>query len=95
MITGVIVFSDRGSDVRGAVVKYDRSNEAAAMLTQENVNWSKVFSGGVRVFHSGGIYAALSKNTTELIISGMKAAKINPVDKIKNNEDPKKKESLE
>src|SRR5437773_2656821 len=32
-------------------------------------------AGGVRWFHSGGIFAALSETTSELIIEGMRAAK--------------------
>ena len=34
-----------------------------------------MFAGGVRWFHSGGIFAALSPTTPEVIIEGMKAAK--------------------
>ncbi|MGH9629946.1 MAG: PfkB family carbohydrate kinase, partial [Bryobacteraceae bacterium] len=33
------------------------------------------FSSGIRWFHSGGIFAALSESTAELIIEGMQAAK--------------------
>src|SRR4029078_4056390 len=32
-------------------------------------------AGGLRWFHSGGIFSALSKTTPELVIEGMKAAK--------------------
>jgi 2-dehydro-3-deoxygluconokinase len=39
-----------------------------------DVDWNAVFGGGVRWFHSGGIFAALSEGTGELIIEGMKAA---------------------
>src|SRR5439155_26672278 len=35
----------------------------------------EIFAGGARWFHSGGIFAALSPTTAELIIEGMKAAK--------------------
>ena len=38
-------------------------------------DWSAIFAGGVRWFHSGGIFAALSPTTSELIIEGMRAAK--------------------
>src|SRR5207248_6499142 len=38
-------------------------------------DWPAIFAGGVRWFHSGGIFAALSETTSELILEGMKAAK--------------------
>jgi 2-dehydro-3-deoxygluconokinase len=44
-------------------------------LKPGDFDWNAIFSGGVRWFHSGGIFAALSKSTSELIIEGMKAAK--------------------
>jgi 2-dehydro-3-deoxygluconokinase len=69
------VYSDRGYGVRAPVVFYNRSNEAASLLKPGDVDWSAVFAGGVRWFHSGGIFAALSETTGELIIEGMKAAR--------------------
>jgi 2-dehydro-3-deoxygluconokinase len=69
------VFSDRGQGVRAPVVFYNRSNEAGALLKPGDFDWKMIFSGGVRWFHSGGIFAALSSTTSELIIEGMKAAK--------------------
>src|SRR3954462_15142495 len=69
------VYSDRGYGVRPPVVFYNRSNEAAALLKPGDVNWTSIFAGGVRWFHSGGIFAALSETTAELIIEGMQAAK--------------------
>ena len=69
------VYSDRGQGVRAPVVFYNRSNEAAAQLKPGDFDWDAIFSGGVRWFHSGGIFAALSETTGELIIEGMKVAK--------------------
>jgi 2-dehydro-3-deoxygluconokinase len=69
------VYSDRGQGVRAPVVFYNRSNEAAARLKPGDFNWSEIFSGGVRWFHSGGIFAALSATTAEVMIEGMQAAK--------------------
>ena len=69
------VYSDRGHGVRAPVVFYNRSNEAAALLKPGDFNWDEIFAGGVRWFHSGGIFAALSETTAEVIIDGMKAAK--------------------
>jgi 2-dehydro-3-deoxygluconokinase len=68
------VYSDRGQGVRAPVVFYNRSNEAAARLQPGDFDWSAIFGTGVCWFHSGGIFAALSATTGELIIEGMKAA---------------------
>jgi len=69
------VYSDRGQGVRAPVVFYNRSNEAAAQLAPGDFDWKHLLAGGVRWFHSGGIFAALSETTGNLIIEGMKAAK--------------------
>ena len=69
------VYSDRGHGVRAPVVFYNRANEAGALLKPGDFDWNAIFSGGVRWFHSGGIFAALSETTAELIIEGMQAAK--------------------
>src|SRR5712672_2899333 len=69
------VYSDRGYGVRAPVVFYNRSNEAAAQLKPGDFDWQTILAGGVRWFHSGGIFAALSPTTPEVIIEGMKAAK--------------------
>jgi 2-dehydro-3-deoxygluconokinase len=57
------------------VVFYNRANEAAAQLKPGDFDWKAIFGSGVRWFHSGGIFAALSETTSELIIEGMQAAK--------------------
>src|SRR5437762_5071728 len=69
------VYSDQGHGVRAPVVFYNRSNEAAAQLKPGDFDWKSIMAGGVRWFHSGGIFAALSPTTPEVIIEGMKAAK--------------------
>jgi 2-dehydro-3-deoxygluconokinase len=69
------VYSDRGHGVRAPVVFYNRCNEAAARLKPGDFDWDAIFSAGVRWFHSGGIFAALSETTGEVIIEGMQAAK--------------------
>ena len=69
------VYSDRGVGVRAPVVFYNRSNEAAARLKPGDFDWKTIFGAGVRWFHSGGIFAALSATTSEVIIEGMQAAK--------------------
>ncbi|MCW5982043.1 MAG: sugar kinase [Bryobacteraceae bacterium] len=69
------VYSDRGQGVRAPVVFYNRCNEAAAQLKPGDFDWKAIFAGGVRWFHSGGIFAALSSTTSDVIIEGMQAAK--------------------
>lgn len=70
-----IVYSDRGQGVRAPVVFYNRCNEAAARLQPGDFDWKEIFGRGVRWFHSGGIFAALSETTAEVIIEAMQAAK--------------------
>jgi 2-dehydro-3-deoxygluconokinase len=60
-------------------VFYNRSNEAAQQLAPGSFDWN-IFKGdngspGVRWFHSGGIFSALSPTTSELVIEAMQAAK--------------------
>src|SRR5437016_5598628 len=69
------VYSDRGHGIRPPVVFYNRANEAGALLKPGDFDWPKIFASGVRWFHSGGIFAALSTTTAELIVEGMQAAK--------------------
>jgi 2-dehydro-3-deoxygluconokinase len=57
------------------VVFYNRSNEAGALLKPGDFDWKAIFAEGVRWFHSGGIFAALSETTGSLIAEGMQAAK--------------------
>ncbi len=68
------VWSDQGKGVRAPVVFYNRANEAAALLKPGSFDWKAIFQNGVRWFHSGGIFSALSPTTPELVIEGMKAA---------------------
>jgi 2-dehydro-3-deoxygluconokinase len=69
------VYSDRSYGIRGPVVFYNRCNEAAAQLKPGDFDWNAIFKAGVRWFHSGGIFAALSETTAELIVEAMQAAK--------------------
>src|ERR1017187_1698413 len=73
--TMAAVYSDRGQGVRPPVVFYNRANEAAAQLKPGDFDWKAILAQGVRWFHSGGIFAALSETTVDLVIEGMQAAK--------------------
>ena len=54
---------------------YKRCIEAGALLKPGDFDWKAIFSGGVRWFHSGGIFAALSQTSSELAVEAMQAAK--------------------
>ncbi len=69
------VYSDRGQGVRAPVVFYNRANEAAALLRPGDFDWPQIFAGGIRWFHSGGIFASLSETTSQVVIEGMQAAR--------------------
>jgi 2-dehydro-3-deoxygluconokinase len=69
------IYSDRGYGVRAPVVFYNRANEAAAQLKPGDFDWDAILSHGVRWLHSGGIFAALSESTGEVILEGMQAAR--------------------
>jgi 2-dehydro-3-deoxygluconokinase len=69
------VYSDQGLGVRAPIVFYNRCNEAAAQLKPGDFDWKAIFADGVRWFHSGGIFAALSPTTAEVIVEAMQAAK--------------------
>jgi 2-dehydro-3-deoxygluconokinase len=71
------VYSDRSYGIRGPVVFYNRCNEAAARLKPGDFDWNAIFKPGVRWFHSGGIFAALSETTAELIVEAMEVARAN------------------
>jgi len=57
------------------VVFYFRADKAAALLKRGDIDWLAIHTEGLRWFHSGGIFAALSEITGELIVEGMKASK--------------------
>jgi 2-dehydro-3-deoxygluconokinase len=69
------VYSDRGAGVRPPVVFYNRANEAAAMLRPGDFDWDAIFRRGVRWLHSGGLFAALSETTPDLLIEATTVAR--------------------
>lgn len=71
-----INFTERGFGVRGARGCSDRGHTAASQMTPDCVDWDELFGkAGVRHFHTGGIFAALGKNTPETVITALKTAK--------------------
>ncbi|MDP9799674.1 2-dehydro-3-deoxygluconokinase [Catenuloplanes nepalensis] len=68
-------FTERGFGVRGAVGVSDRGLTAASQLKASDVDWEHLFGTlGVRWLHTGGIYAALSETTPDVIEAAMEAA---------------------
>jgi 2-dehydro-3-deoxygluconokinase len=69
-------FTERGFGVRGAVGVSDRGHTAAAQLGPHDVDWDALFGDqGVRWFHTGGIFAALSPTAAETAAVAMQAAR--------------------
>lgn len=68
-------FTERGYGVRGAVGNSDRGNTAASQLKPGDIDWEYLFGSlGVRWFHTGGIYAALSTSSAEVVIEAVQCA---------------------
>src|SRR5712671_8177664 len=68
-------FTERGFGIRGAVGISDRGHTAASQLKPGDFDWQKIFGQiGVRWFHTGGIFTALSESTAALTIEAVKAA---------------------
>jgi len=69
-------FTERGFGVRGALGVSDRGHTAAGQLRAGDVDWDRLFGEvGVRWFHTGGIYAALSDTTPDVVEEAVLAAR--------------------
>ena len=69
-------FTERGFGVRAAVGCSDRANSAASQLKKGDIDWENIFGhDGSCWFHTGGIFAALSETTPDVIIEAVKTAK--------------------
>jgi 2-dehydro-3-deoxygluconokinase len=69
-------FTERGFGIRGAVGCSDRGHTAVSQLTTGQIDWEHIFGElGVRWFHTGGIFAALSETTGPVVIEAAKVAK--------------------
>jgi len=68
-------FTERGFGVRAALGCSDRGHTAASQLKKGDIDWDMIFGAhGVRWFHTGGIFAALSPTTAEVIMEAVTAA---------------------
>lgn len=69
-------FTERGFGARGAVGVSDRGHTAASQLRPTDIDWDHLFGElGVRWLHTGGIYAALSETTPDVVEAAMVAAR--------------------
>jgi len=69
-------FTERGFGVRGALGVSDRANTAASQMKTGDIDWEYIFGNlGSRWLHTGGIFAALSETTAEVVIEAVKTAK--------------------
>ena len=67
-------WTEVGMGVRGSVTMYDRGHSAASHMKPGEVDWKGLFAGGVRWFHTGGIFSALSTSCAEVALESLKAA---------------------
>lgn len=73
-----VYFLERGFGPRRALGNMDRGHTAISQLKPGDIDWQNIFANeGVRWFHTGGIMAALSPSTTEVVHEAMTAAKAN------------------
>jgi 2-dehydro-3-deoxygluconokinase len=69
-------FTERGFGIRGALGMSDRGHTAVSQLKKGDLDWQRIFGeDGARWFHTGGIFAALSDTTPEVVIEAVQAAK--------------------
>ena len=69
-------FTERGFGIRGAIGCSDRANTAISKATPEDFDFEYIFGKlGVRWLHTGGIYAALSEQSSKTVVEAIKTAK--------------------
>ncbi len=71
-----IYFLERGFGVRAGLGMMDRGHTAISQMRPGQIDWDDLFGReGVRVFHTGGIMAALSEDATGVVREAMAAAR--------------------
>jgi 2-dehydro-3-deoxygluconokinase len=69
-------FTERGFGVRAALGCSDRGHTAVSQLKPGDIDWENIFGHeGVRWFHTGGIFCALSETTPQVAHEAMIAAR--------------------
>ncbi len=68
-------FTERGFGIRGAVGVSDRGMTAVSQLKPGDVDWDQIFGDvGARWLHTGGIFAALSESSAEVVLEAVQVA---------------------
>lgn len=68
-------FTEVGVSQRGGATVYDRGHSVTAGMKPGDVDWKKLFNkDGVRWFHTGGVFSALTDNTRAVLAEAVKAA---------------------
>src|SRR5437588_4745491 len=69
-------FTERGFGVRAALGFSDRGHTAVSQLQPGDIDWERIFGAeGVRWFHTGGIFCALSETTPQVAREAIETAK--------------------
>lgn len=69
-------FTERGFGLRAALGCSDRGHTAVSQLKVGDIDWDKIFGDeGVRWFHTGGIFCALSETTAHVAREAMTSAR--------------------
>lgn len=68
-------FVERGFGLRGAKGTSDRGNTAVSQVKKGDFDWDAIFSRGVKIFHTGGIFCALSESAAEAALEAVEKAK--------------------
>jgi 2-dehydro-3-deoxygluconokinase len=68
-------FTERGFGPRGGVGCSDRGATAVSQMRPGDVDWRALFGGGVRWFHTGGIFCGLSETTPAVARAAMEEAR--------------------
>jgi 2-dehydro-3-deoxygluconokinase len=68
-------FTEVGTSKRASTTLYDRGHSATSGIKPGEINWKKLFHDeGVRWFHTGGIFSALSDSSRAVVAEAVKAA---------------------
>jgi 2-dehydro-3-deoxygluconokinase len=68
-------FTEVGFGPRASATCYDRAYSATAGIQPGEIDWNKLFiEKGVRWFHTGGIFSALSESARKVVVEAVKAA---------------------
>jgi 2-dehydro-3-deoxygluconokinase len=68
-------FTEVGTGIRASVTMYDRGHAAASHMKAADVDWEALFARGVRWFHTGGIFTALSDDCAATVKTALTAAR--------------------